>query len=433
MKKYVCLVLLLCLLFTGCHADAPESDASAPKVTTTDSTAATTTTEAEAVTTATTQTTATTATSAAKATTTSGKKVTTTSKPLLVDTRALLNADPDRAPSNDLFPLSFACSIHDGYVYYFGGPNTLFPERSTLYRKPLTGDGEAEKVLAPSANVHSFRYAVCGDKLYYLDSSSDARSLYVCDLDGSNAKLLINTGQYNIDVDFCYVTKDWIIYTCEEPDDGTQLYLLSTDGKTKKIGADLGKNRIPYSIRPIGFNRGYYYYYVSYHLKDRPSTVGAIAYRIDYRSQNPVQEELTDYYNGMPIDIHLSVHNDKAYRYTGGTFRFATLLDEKAAVQTLDFAFSHEIRLWDYFVYYNKDEYKCEYMGWQGERKTVQLPKPESGRWAAARPAAVPNTNYLYCWLTTENTPDPSAYSATSKLVLFDPDGNLSTICEITV
>ena len=453
-KRGIAILLLCLLVLSGCQTATPETDSSTPlsSESLSDATVSTTQgTETTAITEDTTATIAGTASTAAgtatttagkggtttvkgevtvQKTTTSGKNVTTTTTP--PQKPSLLAADTSRAPSNDIFKLSYDCAYDNGYVYYCGGTNSEFPDYNVLFRKPLNGSQEATTVFR-SNDEWFFLYTVCENKVYYI-RPNPTMSLYVCNGDGSNLKKVGDLGKFDIGFDVCYISKDWIIYTNTLEGESTELYLLSTDGKTLKVGTGIWKDKSPYKIRVIGFNRGYFYYEVSYRWKDDPSMGGTAGFRMDYRSKDPTPEELyEDSYGGISLYRYGQIHNDYIYNisYPSGAnlYKGASLLNGSKQELSISKDFSASSCLWDYFVF-KKSDTVYEYVDWQNNRKTVEI-SYEGIKIPSTNTSPVANTNYMYQWITTEHSFRP--FSATAILYFFDPQGNTYKICELNV
>ena len=83
-------------------------------------------------------------------------------------------------------------NIMDGWVYFTGYDESNRLKTTGVYKMKLDGTGLQKLFVSGSSNGLS----VVDNKLYYTQLTSDGSSLYQCDLDGNNEKMIANLESY---------------------------------------------------------------------------------------------------------------------------------------------------------------------------------------------------------------------------------------------
>lgn len=298
---------------------------------------------------------------------------------VLVSNEVFLSVDSSRAPSDDVGSI-----ISDGYIYYTN-PTTEFPDG--LFRKKISG-GPEETI----TNLSVTDYKVLAGKVYYIHQNN----LYSCDTDGNNVKKIYD------EVSGFAVAGNWIFAVRHRNSTAIgkpvqELYAVSIDGSTQKRIQPDKSNEAGSTVTIHGFNRGYCYVTVTHtrYIAGEPNTISmtsdSVKLRIDYRSENLIQENLknnTEYtYEGSKYYSFDFMGDMIRYDYVlqrwGGKNWIVSLKNNTATTLFESQRTLPQYRLKDYFVYIpeESDAKKCNivFVDFSGTKKTFSYDWPDYG------------------------------------------------------
>ncbi len=191
---------------------------------------------------------------------------------------ATLIADMSRSPSTDV-----SSFIDSGYIYYY---DPEVKDYSVVLRKKLDGSGEPEVVF----DFPIGGFTVLNGTIYYTKDGN----IYSCTAESHEPKLIYkNANVYGITV-----AGEWIISSTKDTDGGSAFCFISLDGKQRHVVRPKMKYEdskdFTCELKRYGYNRGYFYYNISYTKTIYTSEKGSIKVRaerdslqerFDYRSK----------------------------------------------------------------------------------------------------------------------------------------------------
>lgn len=285
----------------------------------------------------------------------------------------IVPVDTTRAPSTDVGSV-----ISNGYIYYTN-PNTSFPDG--LFRKKISG-GVEETV----TNLYIGTFRVLNDTVYYTHGTN----LYKCDTSGNNVKKLYdNILEFEVAGNWIFAKRYLGESSISRPKE--ELYAISTDGSVVKQIKPNVSNDAGSTAEIYGFNRGYcyisvtHYYFVQGASQPLTHTYKDLRLRIDYRSKDLVQQELTAKDNGTYQGLigryyvsgdNIIINDHVIFQETSKKIALSVLNNKRTTIYESQIALM-DCALKDYLVYVPEEANllndKIVFVDYTGAKKTYTL------------------------------------------------------------